>query len=287
MPHAEHFSVALAAARKDQGFPSAYAFYRARGGKKVVGMTFPNYVRLEQGKGLPKGPRLLRLIELLGLPLSAPQAKGLIWAYMRDLLGADAPVEALQAAGPTDAAPGSWMMAENATRQAIGSRQAQLSLDQYKVLARDAVVYGCHVLLCNHAAGRSKKQLAQALGETPAAITRALKALVSAELAKVSKDRAVSPLAGKYVVPPEPVPAMAMIYRSLAAHRATWAKQGRSRLMHSPYLILRAPKAKVAQYLSHLSDVVRMSAIYGDVDTEDAAMFLVEGRVSEIFDAET
>ena len=75
---------------------------------------------------------------------------------------------------------------------------------------------------------------------------------------------------------------MSAVYKKLEEHRAAWLRRGRARLVRTPYLLLRAPRTKMKQYLLHLADVVEMSAIYGDVRRgPDSHMYLVEGRVYE------
>ncbi len=245
-------------------------------------MTFPNYVRLERGKGLPKGPRLERLVGLLGLSPAAPRARDLVRAYLAQLLGSEVLLEALTAPAPADAAPASWMLAENAARQAIGQRAVQLSLEQYRALARDGRAYAVHVLLCNTAEGLTRRELAAATGVSGRKLDQALRTLKKSELLDERSKRFKSPFVGKFVVPPAPVPALAAVYKALGNHRARWLAQGRAKLLESPYLLLRAPRRKIEQYLVHLGDVVRMSAIYGDVRKgSDSHVYLVEGRVYE------
>lgn len=50
-------------------------------------------------------------------------------------------------------------------------------------------------------------------------------------------------------------------------------------------MILRAPQSRFRDYLPHLSDVVAMSALYGDVErVTDSELYLVEGKVTRLFD---
>ena len=86
---------------------------------------------------LPKASRLKSLLANLGLSLDSPDARELLYAYLGDVLGSEDLLAALKAAPSADPAPASWLVAENAARQAIGQRTIQLDLRQYEALAKD------------------------------------------------------------------------------------------------------------------------------------------------------
>jgi hypothetical protein len=276
------FGPALAEARRAQGFATPYAFYHARGGSRGLGLSFVNYLRLERGLGLPKPWRLERIFSALGLEPVMPASRRLLKAYLKDALGSERLLQCLEGAGASDPAPGSWAMAENATRQAISQRMHQLSLEQYKMISRRFENYACHVVMANTKDWLSKSALSRLSGVPAPAVTRALADLKKARLAEIAGDKARSPLAGKYVVPPAPTPALASVWAVLREHRVRWAAD-RGRLVHSPYLLLRARKGQFSAYLPHLSDVVGLSAIYGDVAPgEDSELYLVEANVYQL-----
>lgn len=280
---AAEFGSILARLRQEQGFPNPFSFYNKRGGRAALGLSFPNYLRLERGKSLPQPQRLKALLDALGLRRGSPGAAELARGYLKAVLGSEELLELLAAPAEKDPAPYSWTLAESAGRQAISQRAVQLSLEQYTVLCRDLAAYACHAYLANTLAWVSKKELAGALGLSAKEAERALKALKSAGLAELDGTRVRSPLAGKFVTPPAPTPALAAVFAALQKHRERLCAQG-GRLLHAPYLVLRAPKRKMESYLQHLSDVVNLSAIYGDVKPgPDSEMYLVEGRVTRLF----
>lgn len=273
------FGITLAAVRKRQGFDSPFAFYRGRGGQRALGLSFSNYLRLERGKGLPKGWRLERILAALGLESSSPAAQELVRAYVKDALGSERLLACLDGAPGHDPAPPSWLAVETAARQAIGQRAVQLTLDQFRVLALDRPHYLCHAVLANTSAWMEKGELASLTGLSPAAVDRAVAALKTAGLARVSGRRVRSPLAGRYVTPPTLTPALSGVFAAFRKHREAWIRE-RGRLVHAPYLILRARRGAFGRYLPHLSDVVALSAIYGDVHpAEDSAMYIVDASV--------
>jgi transcriptional regulator with XRE-family HTH domain len=278
------FGKVLAGLRQAQGYSSAYSFYNGRGGRKAFGVAFANYLKMEKGGVLPKASRLKSLLANLGLSLDSPDAKDLLFAYLGDVLGSEDLLAALKRPAAADPAPLSWLMAENAVRQAIGQRTIQLDISQYEALARDPNAYACHVILANTKGGLTKKELASRTRLTPKEVDAAAAGLAAAGLAKLSKDRVESPLAGKYVVPPIPTPALSGIYAKLQAYRREWLRRHGSTVA-APYLLLRAPKGKFSQYLPHLSDVVAMSAVYGDVAPgPESEMYLVEASVTRLFE---
>lgn len=286
MSDSKRFSSVLSRLRAGQGFPSAYSFYNGRGGRKVFGVAFANYLALEKGASLPKGGRLKALVSALGVAPESPEVRELLLAYLGDLLGSEELLAGFKSDRSADPAPSSWLMAENAARQTISQRSVQLTLKQYEALAADGRAYACHVLLANTRGGLMKKELAVRTRLGAKEVDAALGKLKAAGLAKLDGTRASSPLAGKYVVPPSPSAnsPLAACYARLQAHRRRWVDQ-HGACVEARYLILRAAKPKLAQYFPHLADVVAMAAVYGDVTPGPGSeMYLVEGRATRIFE---
>ncbi|MBI4345616.1 MAG: hypothetical protein HY553_02100 [Elusimicrobia bacterium] len=280
MPKSE-FAEVLVRLREKAGFPTPFAFYKGRDGRRALGLSFPNYLKLERGSSLPQPRRLEPLLSALGLDPRSEPAREFVRAYLAAVLGSRRLLEL--AAGPSgmDPAPQSWVIAETAARQAIGQRKVQLSLDQYGVLAKDPAAYACHAIMANTLAWLPTSELARLTGRKAAVVSKALAVLARTGLAEVADGRARSPLAGRFVTPPALTPLTASIYASLQKHRAAWA----TRVLHSNYLILRARKDDIERYHAHLGDAVHLSAIYGDVKpTEDSGFYLVEARVSRLFE---
>lgn len=280
---AAHFGQALVRLRKAQHFAAPYAFYKARGGARVFGLSFANYLNLEKGRSLPRGSRVERLLEATGHAPGSPAARELLYAYFRDVLGSDKLLGAWSASPRTDPAPPGWQAAELAARQAIQQRSVQLTLEQYEALVGDPLAYGCHVILANTRGWLSPLELCGMLRAGRAKVATALRRLGTAGLAECASGKARSPLAGKYVVPPVVSPATVGIYARLQAYRNDWEKRHGHRI-HQSYLTLRASRKAFADYLPHLSDVVALSAVYGDVAPgPDSELYLVESRVTRVF----
>lgn len=275
------FAETLKGLRENAGFATPFAFYRGRDGRRTLGLSFPNYLKLERGGSLPQPRRLEPLLSALGLEAGSPQARELVRAYLQALLGSERLLEIAAGASAPDPAPPGWILAESAARQAIGQRKVALTLEQYRALARDGLAYACHVILANTRDWIESRELARLVGRPARAVAGALAVLERAGLAERSGAKARSPLAGRFVAPPAATPALAAVYASLRGHRSSWKKKTRG----SHYLILRATEAAMERYAPHLADVVSMSAIYGDVKpSEDSGMYLVEARVSKLFE---
>ena len=158
-----------------------------------------------------------------------------------------------------------------------------MSPEQYALLARDEATYACHAILANTRGWLETRELSRLLGLSPADLRRRLALLAGAALVQVRGKKVRSLLAGRYVMPPLSSPAAAFSSSRLRKHRDEWTLR-RGRSVHQAYLILRAPESKLRDYLAHLSDVVAMSALYGDVGrAEDSELYLVEGKVTCLF----
>jgi hypothetical protein len=283
MPQFSAFGRTLATVRQQQGFATPYAFFRSRGGTRGLGLTFANYLSLERGKSLPKGWRLAKLISALDLMPESPKAKELVYAYLLDVLGSEELLKGLLSSTQDDPAPNTWKLAVSAARQAIGLTKVQLSVEQYKALARSADGYACHVVLCNTSGWVEAGQLAKTLKIPLDRVKKALKELAAAELAQLQGAKARSPFEKNYVAPPSPTPTLASIYAALQKYRTGWVEE-RGRTIHTPYLLLRARKPQMEKYFDHLTEAVNMSSLYGDITpADDSEMFLVEGKVVRLF----
>lgn len=279
------FGETLIKLRKAQGFGSAHAFFKQRGGRAGFGLSFANYLKAERGTSLPQGNKLASLVSALGFTPEAAQTRELVTAYLADVLGGDALLASLSSPGP-DPAPASWRLAETAARQAISQRAVQLTAEQYATVASDERAYACHAVLANTKGWVAREELAAAAGVAGKDLEAPLKALQKAGLCELGKGGARSPYAGRYVVPPVATPAMSSIYAKMLQHRQKWLERS-GKAVDYRYLILRAPRSKFMGYLPHMADVVSMSAIYGDVErADDSEIFLVEGKVTRLFGRE-
>lgn len=277
------FGTTLAAVRQQQGFATPYAFFRSRGGTRGLGLTFANYLSLERCKSLPKGWRLAKLISALDLLPESAKAKELVYSYLLDVLGDETLLKGLLSSTQDDPAPSTWKLAVSAARQAQSLTKVQLTVEQYKALAKNEINYGCHVILANTLGWVEAADLAKTLKVSAGEIKKALSELAAADMAVVQGSKAKSPFEKNYVTPPSPTPTLAAVYAALQKFRKTWVEE-RGRVMHTPYLLLRARKPQIEKYFDHLTEAINMSSLYGDIDRAgETEMFLVEGKVVRLF----
>ncbi len=277
------FGTVLTRLRRERGYPTAHAFYKSRGGKRGFGLSFANYLALERGRSLPKGPRVQKLLSALGFVSNSKGGKELVYAYLKDVLGSDKLLRPLLAASVPDPAPPSLALAEAASRQAVRQRSVQLTLEQYRVLAKSAAAYACHIVLANSWGWMERKELLKVTGYPKDEFDKALRALGKAGLARFQGKRVRSQLAGKYVIPPNITPHTASVYGGLLKHRKKWVEE-RGRMAFNRYLLLRMSNDKLAAFLPHFNEMVRMSALFGDVArSPDSSVFLVESRIVRLF----
>lgn len=277
------FGTTLTRLRRERGYPTAHGFYKSRGGRRGLGLSFANYLALERGRSLPKGSRLPKILSALGLVANSKGGKELVYAYLKDVLGSDKLLRPLLSPAAQDPAPPGLALAEAATRQAVRQRSVQLTLEQYRVLAKSQTAYACHVVLANSWGWMERKELAKIVDAQKGDLDAALKSLGKAGLARFQGRRVRSPFAGKYVIPPNITPHTASIHAGLLKHRTHWVKQ-RGRMAFNRYLLLRMPLDKMTAYLPHFNEIIRMSSIFGDVArSPDSNVFLVEGRVVRLF----
>ena len=273
------FASVLARVRREQGFPNPHAFYKARDGRRGLGLTFPNYLALEKGRSLPKPQRLTAILDGLGLAPGAPSRNELVRAYLASLLGSDALLREIEAPAP---APAPELGVEEVARQALRQRAVQLGLDQWRALAADPVAYRCHVYLVNTPGWREESEVARALG-APAGKTRAaLKALAKARIVEVSGGRARSPFAYKFLQTLPLTAATAHLKAPILKAREAFAA-GPSAKRHN--VTTRLTAANLERYFAKLAETVTLSGVYGDAEkSADSAVYFVDARVVKLFD---
>ncbi len=70
--------------RTEAGFTTAYAFYHKNGGRRVFPCTFSYYLRIENGKALPRPEWLPMFLTLLRIPPTDALWRQIIVDYLRD-----------------------------------------------------------------------------------------------------------------------------------------------------------------------------------------------------------
>jgi hypothetical protein len=285
MKDKRQFGKVLSRIRKEQGFETARSFFLGRGGRRTLGLSYVNYLKLESGASLPRIERLEPLISALGLKADAAGAAELVRAYVQDL-GFSPAILRLLAAPPAAAAKPeltSLKITELAVRQVLKRRNAQLSLEQWKTRVKNPAVWACQYVLTNTGDWISARELVRLTGFSASAVDGALKDLRAAGLAEYAGGKARSELAHKIVQPAAEVPAMAGVRAAQHRLREKWT-EGAPRVRYFGMTTRMTPES-LDSYWPYLDDAVKMCPAFGNADEapEDSAIYLVEGRVHRWF----
>lgn len=272
------FSDVLVRVRKEQGFPSAYAFFHDRGGRDSLGINYRNYVNLESGKSLPKAKTLEAIMLSLGLREYSVAIRDLVEAYFAAL--------GLDRLGRLMRSPQSPLaqanLAEMAARHALGQKRVQLSMAQWKLQAQSFEAYTCDLLLVSTPGGLELSELGRLTGFAPAALKRAVKALVSSGLAKSSGGRVRSAFENKVVEAAPMSPATMGLKAALFAHHSKLMEK--SRLARSTVTTVRLTEAGLKEFLRHLDQLIDVAELYNSQDNaEGSAVYMIRGQVFQVF----
>jgi len=283
MTTANEFGRVLSRIRKEQGYSSAYHFFKSVGGSKSLGFAFVSYWDIERGKKLPKSWRLKAIIAALGLEQHSPKAQELVRAYFKALSGSDELVQTLSAPAPASPDLTSRELAEAATNQALVMRTVNLTMEQWKLRSRDMVTNICQVYLVNTTGWVTVRELSEATKFKPEAIRKALKALAFVGLIELSGDKARSPLTQKMIKPMPMTPATAAVNAALRNNWKAWLAD--SKLIDAKRMSIRMTKASLDIYRQHLEKTVNLSCVYGNSDEnrQDSAIYYIDASIFQIF----
>jgi len=282
MTNTKTFGSVLSRIRKEQGYSSAHQFFNSIGGSKGLGLAFMSYWDMERGKKLPKSWRLKAIMAALGIEQHSTKAQELVRAYFRTLSGSDELLQTLSVPAPTDADLPSRELAEAATHQAFAQRSVNLTIEQWKLYARDMVTHICNHFLVNTAGWVTIRELADATKFKPEAILNALKALASGGLIEFSKNKARSPFVKSVIRRLPNTPATAAINAAIRNHWKTWLAD--SKLVELQRITLRMPKANLDIYRQHLKKAVDLSTVYENAEEnrQDSAIYVIDARIFQI-----
>ncbi len=283
MINARTFGSVLSRIRKEQGFSSAHQFFKSVGGSKSLGLAFVSYWDMERGKKLPKGWRLKVIIAALGIEICSPKARELVRAYFRTLSGSDELVQALSAPPSAGADLTSRELAEAAIHKALEQRSVNLTIDQWRLCARDIATNICQFFLVNTAGWVTVRDLSDATRFKPEAVRKALETLASGGLVELSGDKARSPFAKKLVELLPATPATASIKASLRNHLNKWVED--SKRVDSKRIIVRMSEANLAIYRQHLEKAVNLASVYcnSEENMRDSGVYLIDACMYRIF----
>ncbi|MEI7529682.1 MAG: hypothetical protein WCK76_12150, partial [Elusimicrobiota bacterium] len=285
MNNSKAFGSVLARIRKELGFSSAHQFYNSVGGKKSLGFSLMTYWNTEHGKKLPRSWRLKAIIAALGVEQDSPRGQELIRAYFKALSGSDELLDSLAvpaAAAAADADLPSRELAEAATQKALAQRTANLTLEQWKVCARDMVSFLCQYYLFNTTGWVTVRELSNATGFKPDLIRKTLRTFAARGIAEFTNDKARSEYAAKVVELLPATPATAPVKAALLGHLEKWMKKaGR---VDTRRITIRMSRANLDIYRQHMDKFVELAAIYADSgeNRHTSAVYMVDAGIFQM-----
>ena len=279
---AKAFGTVLSRIREEQGFSSAFQFFKSIGGSKSLGFAFVSYWDIERGKKLPKIWRLKAIMAALGLENHSAKVKELVGAYLKALSGSDELGRILSAPAPSGADLPGTKPAEAAIQKALATRSVNLTLDQWKLRSRDMVTNICQNFLSNTDGWVTVRELANATKFQPEAIKKALKALAAGKLVELSGDRARSPFAGKVIKTMPMTPETARIKAAQLDHWKLWLAD--SKLIDAKRMTVRMTKASLDIYRQHMEKTVNLATVYDNAgeDRQNSAIYYIDASIFQV-----
>lgn len=283
MPKTHAFGAILARIRREQGFDSAHSFYKGRGGRRTLGLTYRNYLNLEQGRSLPKPERLEAILAALGLPEHSDGSRELAQTYLA-ALGLEALARRLGTTTAAPSAPEGWKLGALAAKRAVEISKVNLSVGQWKLLAEDFEAHTCHNILTHSHHGGTPAQLARMSGLSADKVKRAVGRLVKVGLAKSAGGRVecALPETAAIQAPPK-IPEMVGVLSAMDQHARRWQEEGKP--VHVRTTFARMSQANVEEFRRHVDELMRLIFLYGDhaEDAPDSAIYMTRAQIFRLF----
>jgi len=278
------FSETLCRIRAAEGFPTAYRFFHDNGGTQVLGFTYRQYLRMEQGKNLPECQKLCKLVLALRLvPKSAP-ANDLSIAWLLTLIGEDA-YQRLFPFIATAPSGGSLPPMYKAVEKALSGEKHFITHAQFKSILTDKDTYLCFLAISSDTGTWSADQIAESMRLAPAAAEKALRTLAGVRLIKKVKTKTYKcPFAAKMLEYPQ----FDMVDQALRAKLAQYERElvdsGLDKWSRSG--IIRADAPTFFNSYSPLMMLNLSAAQTYNISkkTANSALFYIEGRIIKLRD---
>ncbi|MCX5793169.1 MAG: hypothetical protein NTY45_13275 [Elusimicrobia bacterium] len=198
------FSDMLTRLREEAGFSTAYRFYHDNGGRAMLGMSYRNYLLVEQGKILPIAGRLQNFLVALRLRSKTGLANELAVAWLKALGGGEFFHEVL--APFVSAGPGAAEVSpvHKALERSLAANKYYMNPVQMRAMLASFETYKCSLVLNNDTGLWSAEQLAVMVKIKKSAARKALKEFAGVKLLKeVKKGFYKSQVAGRMMEYPD------------------------------------------------------------------------------------
>ncbi|MBI5745329.1 MAG: hypothetical protein HY952_12370 [Elusimicrobia bacterium] len=277
------FSETLILARKSSGFKTAYKFYYGNGGEAALGMTYRQYLLIEQGKSLPPFERFRILLHALRLIPNAGPANELVISWLKTMAGQPAFAEIL---APLlylkENFPGKSPL-EDAVGRSLTAKRTFITPKQLEVIAENYSTYLCYLLVSKDSGTWTDKDIAERLGIEREETRRGLNSLVTAKLLRRTA-------AGKFkctdAAMMRDLPQSNInlgLFTKLREYQDKALKSGKQ--MFSMRGFVRADVVDFYNYFHLMRSSLSSAEAYNITEgTQKSAIFCVEGKVTKLMD---
>jgi hypothetical protein len=281
---AKRFSQQLAALRVGAGYSSARDFYKAAGGRAIIGCTYAQYLNVEAGRSTPSAGLVRAALAFFELKPGDARAKELILAYLKAALKDEAFVtlaqEAFAHAADQDDSPMRRALIRNEE-----SRQVRLTREQAEAVEGDERAYWCFKIFCNDGGEWGTLELGKVLRLDARAVRAGIERLERAGLIVKTKS-------GRYrCFAPDRILVFPRRELHVPENLARWRKyieraEGRGGAVEMYQgLTLRASAKRLKQFFPYFSHSVMGADLYATGEGgEDTGLYVVEGVVRRLFD---
>jgi len=276
------YALELRRQREAEGFGSARAFYRARGGPSF-GCTYKAYLNLEAGRSVPQSALALRIAAALGVSADKKRSRAYVSSYLRGLV--DRPELGdflLRALGGSSGPTGKSTPFQRASEIGFQQKTVALTRRQADYLCADADRYWCWGVVSDDGARWLPARLAKLLAVPERRVKAALAGLAKEGLITREGAEYFCEDAGKIFKFPR-VGLYLPDYRK--ALRAHWSAMGarRGRAVLKRQVVVRASEAALRQSFAYLVQTVNGVHIYSTTDPAmDTGLFVATAVVRRL-----
>lgn len=276
------FALELRRQREAEGFGSARAFYRARGGPSF-GCTYKAYLNLEAGRSVPQPALALRIAAALGVSADKKRSRAYVSSYVRGLL--DRPELGdflLRALGGEQGPSGKSTPFQRASEIGFQQKTVALTRRQADYLCEDADRYWCWGVLSDDGGRWLPARLSRLLALPERRVKAALEGLVKEGLLSLEATEYYCKGAGRVFKYPRASLYVPDYRKALRAHWSAMGERcGRSVLKRQ--LVVRASEAALRQSFAYLVQTVNGVHIYSTTDpAADTGLFVATAVVRRL-----
>lgn len=267
--------------REGAGFTTAYMFYHRNGGRRVFPFTYAYYVKVENGRSLPKPKWAAAILAGLRTRPSGTDKFRLTRAYLADLSEESGVFDAMFSPHLRSAQDPPHL---EALKSLLGAASYNLTHGQFELIVSDPETFWCFTALSSISASRTAAELARTLGLAEAKAARALDRLAKAKLArKLAGGRYECPFDGRYCSPPADGPSQGLVEK-MRAHVERHSRLRGKTLLNAGTLIRMESRAALEAVSALKETISTASARAVREQGEDAAIFSVETVVRRVAD---